>query len=215
MHKNINKRTIKEGIMIKKINKTSLNTRESSLSSNNSAGSHKRANSSMCESKPQLPIRHQRTLSSLNPFTMPTIQEELKAAISILQEKHLNEQEKFEQNKKTLKCKLMNAINNDPISSTIPKKRKLEKILSFFFPSLSPTEKLSDLYMKTLKTFFVAISKHKTFAVYCKDSGSWKKLYGDDCIKVTKKSAGTKLKFAKGSVRKTKPNESYNLFVLK
>ena len=95
-------------------------------------------------------------------------------------------------------------------------KSKLENIINHFFPKYEKCIKLEELFNSRLKNYFVAISKYKTFAIYCKDSGTWKRIYGDNRLKITNSTAGTKLKYTNiGTTMKIKPGESYNLFILK
>ena len=95
------------------------------------------------------------------------------------------------------------------------KNRKLEQIIKHFYPDIEKTAEIEDLFSKKIKRFFVAISKSRTFAVYSKDSGFWKKIFGDEGIKITKYSAGTKMAYKKHQILKIQPGEAYNLFILK
>ena len=42
-----------------------------------------------------------------------------------------------------------------------------------------------------------------------------KKIFGDEGIKITKYSAGTKMAYKKHQILKIQPGEAYNLFILK
>lgn len=204
--------------------KKGMHKRESSVSSYNSNSSHKRTNSSACESKTQLPIkaRHKRTVSSYIPLPPPSVQEEISNTVNILKEKFENEKEKLEVNRKNIKDMLRKVLITGENSKTPEElvikqkvKNKVKKIIKFFIPALKPDDKLDEICRKKLKTYFVAISKEKAFAIYSKDAGGWKKIYGDESIKISKNTPGTKLKFVNNTVQKIKPGENYNLFVLK
>jgi hypothetical protein len=77
------------------------------------------------------------------------------------------------------------------------------------------SEELKRVFYLPMKKYLVSIDKFKNFAVYCKDTGVWKKVFGANTIKIAKNTPGTKLFFKNNGTIKSNPTKTYNLFIIK
>ena len=202
--------------------KLNSRTRDSSLSSATSSNSHQRSNSSLTVG--QKKQGHRRTASTIQDLEVArplSIQQEIAKNVCIIQENSEHKKEQLEKNKKNLKELLMqklscmeNEENCKEVGNSKSEKGRLQRIIEHFFDA-EECAGLKEMYVRKMKKYFVAISKQNTFAIYCKDTGNWKRLFGDSRIKITKNTAGSKMQFtSKGIVHCTK-TQSYNVFILK
>lgn len=224
----MNKFKISEGVG--DYRKMNMRTRESSLSSIGSDGSqakqkfhqryssHQRNNSYLFE-VPFQP-KHTRTVSTIdeaNFIEENSIQKEIISKVAEMQAEKKNNNEKIKEQKKKIKELLIKQLGqktSTKLKKKTGKTNKIKQILSYFFGTVQHSSSLSKLFKAKLKKYFVAV-KNKTFAVFSKDTGSWKRIFGDSSIKITKNTGGSKYLFTSEGLTRDDIAHSYNIFILK